>query len=161
MTKKGVSLDTVMAITGLSKRTVWRRIAEGSLRKVAEEARGRVLLDADEVLWLVPHKLAAVDAALLCRADAGDAEAQNDIGMACHEEGDVAGALYWWRRAAQAGHADAMQWLGQACAAGEGVPQDTHLALMWISKAAGGGHAIARAQVEALWGRPGQKAGPW
>src|SRR5574337_118744 len=88
--------------------------------------------------------------ALLIKADGGDAVAQAEIGTVFHRFGNARTAVYWWQLAAAQGVADAMQWLGRCHAAGEGVERDENLALMWISKAAAAGHAIAGAQLQGL-----------
>lgn len=108
------------------------------------------MLKAGDVLALMRTPLPADDTALLLRADAGDAEAQAVLGAVFHGIGELHTAVYWWQLAAGQGHPDAMQLLGRCYAAGDGVPQDEHLALTWISKAAASGHVIAAAQMEGL-----------
>ena len=110
----------------------------------------RTLLKAGDVLALMRTPLPADDTALLLRADAGDAEAQAALGAVFHQIGELQTAVYWWQLAAGQGHPDAMQLLGRCYAAGDGVPQDEHLALTWISKAAASGHVIAAAQMDGL-----------
>lgn len=101
--------------------------------------------------------LSAQDTALLIEADGGDAGAQGQIGAVFHGLGEMKTAVYWWQLAAAQGDADAMQWLGRCYAAGDGVEQDERLALMWISKAAAAGHAIAAAQLDGLLHRAGPR----
>ena len=146
----GISVESVIAITGLSRRTWWRRISEGEVTKVANDARGRAM-----VLWaeIVPHisiPLQAEDLAFVLRADTGDAAAQNDIGQLFSIAGKHKAAFYWLQQAAQQNNADAMQWLGHCYISGAGVPQNDNLGLMWIAKAAAHGHAIAQAQISVL-----------
>lgn len=154
MTTDLISLDTAIVVTGLSKRTLWRRISDGALRKAEDgpgnSGGGRTLLDARDVLPLMRAPLSAAETALLIEADAGRADAQAEMGAVFHRIGEMKTAVYWWQLAAAQGHADAMQWLGRCYAAGEGVEQDENLALMWISKAAAAGHAIAAAQMAGL-----------
>jgi TPR repeat protein len=145
-----ISLDTSIAVTGLSKRTLWRRVADGRLRKVAEDARGRTLLDFPDVLKLIGTRLSAEDAERLRAADAGDPEAQADIGAVFHEAGRPEVAVYFWKLAADAGNADAMQMLGRAHASGDGIDLDEHLSIMWLGRAAAAGHGIAQAQIHGL-----------
>jgi|GEM_PF-3895369 len=59
-------------------------------------------------------------------------------------------ALYWLQLAASQNNAEAMHWLGTACA--EADPPDTERALMWIARAAALGHPIAQQQIDALLG---------
>ena len=88
-----------------------------------------------------------VDLAFVLRADAGDADAQSDIGQLFSNAGKHKCALYWFQQAAQKGNSDAMQWLGRCYISGEGVPKDDNLGIMWIAKAAAHGHVIAQAQM--------------
>ncbi len=148
-----ISLDSAIVVTGLSKRTLWRRVSDGHIRKAGEDHRGRALLAVTEVLPLMRSPLGPEDGPLLVRADGGEADSQADVAAIFHARQDFESAVYWWRQAAEQGHADAMQWLGRCYAAGEGLEKDEHLAVMWISKAASRGHAIAIAQMAQLLGR--------
>lgn len=145
-----LSLDASSAMTGLSKRTLQRRIAVGQIRKLAEDARGRTMLEAADILALLDKSLAAEDVALILNADAGDVEAQSEAACVFHELDHQEAAVYFWRLAAEEGNADAMQNLGRCYASGEGVGRDDNLAVMWISKAASMGHPIAQAQMQGL-----------
>ncbi|WP_371324382.1 hypothetical protein VX159_02335 [Dechloromonas sp. ZY10] len=146
-----LSLDAALALTGLSKRTLWRRIAEGGLRKQeAEGSKQATALVLDDVLLLAGLMLDAENYALLQLADAGDATAQTEIGQSLLQRQRYAAAVYWLTRAAEQGAADAMQCLGHCHATGQGLPRDGHLALMWIAKAAAAGHPIARRQIAGL-----------
>ena len=148
-----ISLDAAEVITGISRRTLWRRVGEGALASSEKDARGRTTLELDGVLSLVQENTGVVfnaeDADMLLQADAGNAEAQADIGAMLYVEGAREPALYWLHVAAEQGNADAMQWLGTAYAA-SGSEQDNSLAIMWIAKAAALGHPIAKQQVDGL-----------
>ena len=78
--------------------------------------------------------------ALRARAEAGDAEAQVDLGvMYFVGDGvpqDYAEAVRWYRLAADQGHARAQFKLGFMYATGDGVPQDGVQAHMWFNLAA-------------------------
>jgi TPR repeat protein len=71
------------------------------------------------------------------RAEAGDAEAQFDLGFMYYEgEGvpeDHAEAVRWYRLAADQGLAEAQFNLGLMYGNGEGVPQDDVQAHMWLN----------------------------
>jgi TPR repeat protein len=56
---------------------------------------------------------------------------------------DYAGAVDWYRKAADQGDPNAQANLGLMYADGLGVPQDYVIALMWFGLAAAGGHAFA------------------
>jgi hypothetical protein len=74
--------------------------------------------------------------ALRARAEAGDAQAQFEMGVKL-DNGDVglppddAAAAAWYRRAAEQGHARAQNSLGSLYQFGEGVPQDWAEAGKW------------------------------
>ena len=169
-----ISLDAVIAMSGRSRRTWWRRIEEGRVTKLPADARGRTLLDFDGVRAEIDLDLSPEDVAAMVRADGGDAVAQAEVGAlfavaAVHvpQEGaaapsaaavakkaaSAAAAMYWLEQAAEQDQADAMQWLAVLYAAGYGevAGQDPqHLAVMWLAKAAAHGHVIAAQQMQAL-----------
>ena len=146
-----ISLDTAIAITEKSRRTWWRRIAEGAISRVADDERGRAMLSWSEVAPHVCIPMTSEDLAYVLLADAGDADAQNDIGQLFSTAGKHEMALYWLQQAAQQENPDAMQWLGGYYLSGKGVPKDDYLAVMWIAKAASYGHMIAKAQMASIW----------
>ena len=77
---------------------------------------------------------------LRARADAGDAEAQFDLGVLyANGDGvpqDYAEAGRWYRLAAEQGHTGAQSNLGIAYYAGFGVPQDAVESVRWFRLAA-------------------------
>ena len=158
-----ISLDAAVAITGISRSTLWRRVTDGRIGKGGKDARGRALLVLADVLPLAEVPLGAGDLPVLLQADAGAAEAQADMGALFYVAGAEKAALYWLNEAAAQGHADAMQWLGIAHYAASGggrslhtQEQEDNLALMWIARAAALGHPVARQQMAGLRpGRPG------
>ena len=148
-----ISIDTASTITGLSRRTWWRRISAGEITRVADNDRGRAKL-----LWLevAPYICAPIepeDKAFILLADAGDAEAQDDIGQLFLKSKKYQAAIYWFKQATQQNYADAMQWLGHCYINGKGVPQDENLGIMWTAKAAALGHVIAQGQMKVLINR--------
>ena len=147
---EAISIDASIVITGRSRRTWWRRISEGAVLRVADDGRGRAMLCWDEVLSHICIVMSPEDLVFVLRADAGDAEAQNDIGQLFSIAGKYEAALYWLQQAAQQGNPDAMQWLGRCHLSGEGVPKDENLGIMWIAKAASHGHVIAKSQMNAM-----------
>jgi hypothetical protein len=145
-----VSLDTACAITNMSKSTWWRRIAKGDFTRVADDARGRAMLLWSEVAPHIGVPIAPEDQHYILRADAGNAEAQDDIGQLFLMSEKNQAAVYWFQQAAQQNNADAMQWLGHCYVNGKGVPKDENLGMMWIAKAAALGHVIAQGQMKGL-----------
>jgi len=147
---KAISLEAVIAITARSKRTWWRRIAEHQVHRLANDASGRTKLAFDEILMHICIPLDNDDKELILLADSGNADAQNDVGQMFLAAGKPEAAVYWLRAAADQGNADAMQHLGCCYAAGDGIPKDVNLSLMWIAKAAAGGHVVALSQIAGL-----------
>ncbi len=90
------------------------------------------------------------------RAAAGDAEAQNYLGihyqLGLGTARDAARAAYWYRAAALAGRADARRNLGTLYQLGAGVPQDRVRAYGWYHHAALQGNRSARAYIDAMAG---------
>lgn len=149
-TTTAISLDTAAIISERSKRTWQRRLAEGGITRLADDARGRSMVCLTDVAALVCVPLQGEEIEVLLEADAGSAGAQRDLGQifASHEKYEI--AAHWLRLAAEQGDADAMQCLGAAHAAGAGVEKDADLAIMWVAKAAASGHVIAQAQTRGL-----------
>ena len=81
------------------------------------------------------------------KAEAGDAEAQIDLGvMYEYGEGveqDFKEAVKWYRKAAEQGDVNAQYNLGSRYYIGEGVPQDYVTAYAWYNIAAAKGDAQA------------------
>ena len=114
-----LSLDAAVALTGISRSTLWRRVTDGALAKGDKDARGRATLALADVLELLrdaglADALGTDDLPVLLRADAGDAEAQADVGALLYLAGAERAALYWLNEAALQGSAEAIQWLGTA-----------------------------------------------
>lgn len=148
-----ISLDTTCAITDISKSTWWRRIAKGDVTRMPDDKRGRATLLWAEVLPYISVPIHTDDQALILQADAGDAEAQDDVGQIFLMANKPQLAVYWFQHAAQQTHADAMQWLGHLYLHGKGVPPDENLGMMWIAKAAALGHVLAQGLMKGLIAR--------
>ena len=80
-------------------------------------------------------------------AQAGDADAQVDLGLMYHQGQGVpqnyAEALKWYRKAADQGDATAQYNVGVMYDHGQGVPQNHAEAAKWFRKAAAGGSKMA------------------
>lgn len=144
-----ISIQLASALTGLTERTLWRRVAGESIRRGPDDARGRATLLADDIAAALGVQ-DADDLKLLARADTGDADAQTDAALLFLEAGKHREAVHLLRLAADQGHADAMHWLGRAYISGEGVTQDIYLGVSWLARSASGGHPISREQMEGL-----------
>ena len=146
-----VSLRTASELTGLSKRTLWRRIAAGRLFKLnRDEPLARTSVALESIIADIGIPPSDEDLALIQRADGGDPEAQADVALLLMEAGLAGKAVYWLRSAADQGYADAMHWLGRCYVSGEGVDRDEAEGLAWIGRAAAAGHSIAGAQMQRL-----------
>ncbi|MCC6200245.1 MAG: sel1 repeat family protein [Moraxellaceae bacterium] len=148
-----ISIDATSAITGLSRRTWWRRISTGEVTRVTDDDRGRAMLLWSEVEPRICVPIEPEDKEFILLADAGDAEAQDDIGQLFLMSEKYQAAIYWFEQAAQQNNADAMQWLGHCHINGKGVSKDENLGIMWIAKAAALGHVIAQGQMKGLINR--------
>ncbi len=145
-----ISLDTVCAITEMSKSTWRRRIAKGDFARLADDTRGRTMLLWSEVAPHICVPIEPEDKEFILLADAGDAEAQDDIGQLFLMSEKYLAAIYWFQQAAQQNNSDAMHWLGHCYINGKGVLKDDNLGMMWIAKAAAMGHVIAQGQMKGL-----------
>lgn len=145
-----ISLDAAVAMTGLSRRTLWRRVTEGAIVKCDEDIRGRATLSLSDVVDLVSFPLDAEDMKLLVQADDGKADAQADMGEMFYTAGKFEVAIYWLNAAAAQKNADAMHWLSICHFAGHGVPANENLAISWLARAADAGHVIAQHQMESI-----------
>jgi tetratricopeptide (TPR) repeat protein len=85
---------------------------------------------------------------LIKAAEQGDAEAQNNLGLAYYNgQGvtqDYVEAVKWWRKAAEQDLAEAQNNLGNRYAGGQGVKQDYVEAVKWWRKAAKQSNANAQ-----------------
>jgi len=147
---KVVGLDTAVIVSGVSRRTWWRRLGDGQVQKLPNDAKGRAVISLNDLVDATKHPFSDEYLDLVLRADAGEAEAQNDLGQYLYELGRPEAAMYFVSAAAAAGYSDAMQWLGRAFAGGMGVEADSKLSVMWLSRAAVAGHSIANVQLQGL-----------
>ncbi len=149
----GISLQAVMTLTECSERTIRRRLADGVLQYDKDASMSHKALIAFESIQRdVCVPLSDEVIALIAAADAGDAQAQNDLALYFLMHGKPKSAVYWLESAAKQNFADAMHGLAGCYLRGEGLPKDDNIALMWIAKAASLGHSIAGEQIKALAG---------
>jgi len=147
---RAISLDTAIIVTDSSKRTLWRRLSEGKIARQENDGRSRAMLVFKDLLPMLCISIAPEDHELFINADAGDAEAQNDLALLFLDSDRPDIALHWLQLAVIQEHADAMHNLGNLYVKGIGVPKQENLALMWLAKAASFGHVIAEQQMAAL-----------
>ena len=117
--------------------------------------------------WATTHKATApapvakveekkIDvAAVRAKAEAGDAQAQRDLGRMCARGQGVpesyAEAAKWYRKAADQGNAEAEAALGELHEAGQGVARDEKEAAKWYRRAAEQGLAAAQYNLAAMY----------
>lgn len=145
-----ISLDTAIIVTGVSKRTLWRRVTNGQITRQGNDVRGRAMLTLATLAPMFCIPVVPEDYELFSDADAGDPDAQNDLAQLFLELDRPDIALHWFRMAVEQEHADAMHNLANLHRKGIGVPKDETISLMWLAKAASCGHLIASKQVAAL-----------
>ena len=148
-----LGLQAAAWVTGISKRTLWRRVGSGQLARGPNDAHGRATLLASDLAPYTRWPLSSADWALLLAADGGNVAAQMEWAERALEEGDWVSACFWLDQAARQRHADAMHWLATLAFEGRLGPADASTGLLWLAKAAKAGHPIAQAQMAGL--RPG------
>jgi hypothetical protein len=138
-----ISMDAAATLLGVSRRTLWRRMSE--FARGSDDSRGRAMLSLDQILAQpTSMPVTAADRPTILRADAGDADAQNDLAMLLLGAERMSAAVYWLELAAAQGNADAMQHLAR-----HHLPDNVPVGIMWLAKAATLGHVIASAQLGA------------
>lgn len=143
-----ISLPAAITMTGWSERTFFRKFSDGSLSR--ETMNGKVMIPFRQ---LEPHLCIPMepdDLSVLERADAGDAEAQNDLALIFMSKDKYEPAIYWLELAAKQNNADAMTFLSQCYMDGNGVPKDENVCVMWLARAAAYGHQIAQRQMSKI-----------
>lgn len=147
-----ISLNTAAQLAGVSKRTLWRRIAASTLSASrSADPQGRTLLSLADIAKDIGLTLDGEVIAAILGADTGLARDQLELALIFLEAGLPDKALPWLRLAVNQGDADAMLILGETQLEGRGA--DTKADLIWIRRAAIAGHPLALAIMEAL---PGQ-----
>lgn len=139
-----ITLSTAASLTGLSKRTLWRRVTDDQLHLQGDASLGdhaRVLLE--EVFPLSRLHLEPEDFALLLDADAGQPEAQCDLALEFLMQKMPAEAVQWFKAAARQHYPEALHQLGRCHIAGTGVEPDEAHGIALITQAASLGHTTA------------------
>jgi TPR repeat protein len=141
-------------------RAILVSIPRGAMERHREQLANALVLASALIAvvatFLLPPSLQAqtqaqpngIDPAILAKANAGDANAQFNIGV-LYDNGqgvaqDYKQAAAWYRKAAEQGRAEAQLNLGVMYARGDGVPKDYAEAVRWSRKAADQGNAGAQ-----------------
>ena len=139
-----ITLNTAAGLTGLSKRTLWRRIADGQLHAQGGADQGEhARVQLDDVVALSRLHLEPEDHALIVDADAGKAEAQCDLALQFLMQSLPTEAAQWLTAAAKQTYPEAMHQLGRCYITGTGVEANEADGIEWISRAAALGHSTA------------------
>ena len=149
-----ISIAAAITLTELSKRTLWRRISDGSLIRLDDNAiNDKAKISLESIKSYICVHLEPEDFELIERADAGNAEAQTDLALIFLSHEKPESAVYWLKMAIKQDNLEAMHRLGHCYIDGYGLPKDDYLGIMWIAKAASQGHVIAQAQIQAMVGK--------
>ena len=140
-----ITLSTAAALTGLSKRTLWRRIADGQLHaKVSADQGEHTRVPLEEILPLSRLNLEADDHALIRLADMGEAEAQCDLALLFLTQKQPGEAVHWLTLSAKQHYPEALHQLGRCYIAANGVEADEAKGIEHIARAAALGHVTAK-----------------
>ena len=156
-----ISLATAATLTEWSKRTLWRRISDGTLSRIGGDDiidDKKTKIDLDTIMTHMCIPIESGDLELIERADGGDAEAQTDLAALFLSYGKSESAIYWLELAIKQNFAGGMYWLGRCYLDGKGVVADENLGVMWIAKAASLGHVISKALMNAILAKGGGQA---
>lgn len=140
-----ITLGMAVALTGLSKRTLWRRIADGQLHVQGNADQGEhARVPLEEILSLSRLSLEADDQALIMLADMGEAEAQCDLALLFLTQKQPGEAVHWLTLSAKQHYPEALHQLGRCYIAGNGVEADETKGVELIARAAALGHGTAK-----------------
>ena len=139
-----VSLQTAASLTGVSVRTLWRRIADGQLRTCKEDSpSGRTLVALDDLRPITRLPLGEGDFGMLSAADKCDPDAQCELGLAFLLAGMAEEAFGWFSLSAERFCPDALHQLARCYLTGGGCPRDEALGIQLMARAADRGHVVA------------------
>lgn len=146
-----ICISTASAVTGLTKRTLWRYMKDGRLTPLGETSQGnRTRVALEEVMKLCTDPLDKPDEQMVLAADAGDCEAQCDVGIWMLERDHPSIARDWFMSAARAGNPDAMCYLGCDLLLGMGGGRNEVEGMRWLHQAAALEQPLPIALLEAL-----------
>lgn len=145
-----VRFDTASRLTGLSRRTFWRRMADKAEGRGDPDGLPRGTVDLEALRADLPFAASDADLQRIRHADAGDAEALHDVALMLMEADRFDTALHWLELAAAQNHPDAMHWLGRCHLSGTGVTPNVAIGLSWLARSAAHGHVISTKQLRSL-----------
>ena len=153
-----ISLNTAAALTGLTKRTLWRYIDSGRLTAANPSEPGeKTHVHLEEILPLSGLTIDPEYHPTIVDADRGDPTAQCDLGILLLMNHRPADAIPWFQRAANAFYPDAMCRLARAYLSGEGIEINLEIGVQWIEKAAHKSYPLGQAMHQFLHSPAGQE----
>lgn len=150
-----IGTSTAALLTGKSVRTIHNWLESGEIQgKEVAGARipGRFVRQVD-LNSLKPHICISLNPELMDwiqQADNGDVTALKMVGIAFSAEQHHAIAAPWLEAAAKKGEVDAMDLLYWHYLNGEGVAQNSAMAMQWVAKAAEHGLPSAKIKLKQL-----------
>ena len=82
-----ITLQTAMLLTGESRTTLWRQATSGSLSQDESDTKSRARFELRSVLARANLDVSPEDIDVILGADAGEADAQADLGLLMLEVG--------------------------------------------------------------------------
>jgi uncharacterized protein len=153
-----ISLSIASAITGLTKRTLWRHIDSGRITATSPHKPGQpTRVRLQDITPISVLSLQPEHHSLLIQADQGNAIAQCDLGLLLLQANRPTDALPWLKLSAKQHYPDAMCFLGRCTLSGTGTERNLETGVMWINQAAVKGHPLSQALLRFLQNEPGQK----
>jgi TPR repeat protein len=154
----------VRAVCSVHVRQLFQQIAMGKRLKGATMGISRVMGISPLLLAFAIHSAAATDfGTVLRQADGmqqkiyqaaiggGSSSAMYALGVRCEEQSDQAEAFRWYNLAAEHGHAESMNRIGDLYAQARGVPKDYVAAAAWYRRAAERGSLAAMSNLATLY----------
>jgi len=146
-----ISFHAAITLTNMSESTFRRKIRTGLIKQMRKnDETGRPMIDIDSIRRHICVKLEIEDWQLMKQADAGDADAQTELGLLFQSQGKYRSTVFWLKSAMKKGNRDAMHWMGRCYIEGKGVPGNEDMGMMLIAKSAALGHAISQGQMAAM-----------
>ncbi|CAI06125.1 hypothetical protein ebA7 [Aromatoleum aromaticum EbN1] len=143
-----ITVPTAALILDRTTRTIWRRIADGSLPAITEDDRQKIPLDAVIREACIP--IDPDDYELVTGTDAGDAESQCDLALLFLLRDRPHIAMPLLNLAAKDDYPEALYQIARCHIAGKGVPRDGNAGIMWLARAASRGHSVAQEQMRVV-----------
>lgn len=143
-----ISLAGATTLTGWSERTLWRKLADGSVTRSPSSSRAMLVFNDIAAYSCIP--LEPEDLLMIEQADGGNVAAQTETAILFLQHGKPKSAVYWLDLATKHDDANAMYLLGRCYTDGSGISRDENLGIMWIAKAASLKHVLAQGVMRSM-----------